>query len=179
MKRLLLIMLFLLLIAPVAIADDDDVGDDDDDDDDDDEQILGMDAEDLGDVALWTFVFTLTIVVWKPTHIYIQRNAKKLFENPKPIKKKISSFNRIYMRIHYWIGLTAVVVGGIHGLGMIGEDNGWMYWAGWAGMIMMTISGSLMLWKWPPKTVRKGARLLHAQRFILVLTIVLLWVAHD
>ena len=51
------------------------------------------------------------------------------------------------MRAHYWIGLVAVVVGGVHGLGMIQEDNGWMYWAGWGGMVLMTITGALLLWK--------------------------------
>ena len=174
MKRWLIYLLLLLLISPVALADDDD-----DDDDDDDAKILGLEAEGLGDFALWTFVFTVSIVVWKPSHIYLRRNAKKLFENPKMVKEKLSSFNRIYMRAHYWIGLVAVVVGGVHGLGMIQEDNGWMYWAGWAGMVIMTITGALLLWKWPPKKVRKGARMLHAQRAILVLTIIFLVVSHD
>ena len=177
MNRWLIPLLCLSLLSFGVLADGD--GDDDDDDDDDDEKILGVDAEDLGEVALWTFVFTLTIVVWKPAFIYLQRNAKTLFKEPKPVKKKMKVFNRIYMRIHYWIGFIAVVVGGIHGLGSMSEDNGWMYWAGWAGMVSMTITGSLMLWKWPPKTVRKGARLLHAQRVTLVVTIILLYVAHD
>lgn len=162
---------FLLMLIPSSIADGDD--------DDDDKQIFGMDAEGLGEVALWTFIFTLSIIIWKPAHIWLQKNTKNIFENPKEVKKSMRVVNKFYMRAHYWIGLLAVVAGGVHGMAYLGEEDGWMYWAGWGGMILMSISGSLMLWKWPPRQVRKGARLLHAQRVILVVTIVLLLVAHD
>jgi len=35
-----------------------------------------------------------------------------------------------------------------------------------------------MQWKWPPKEVRKGARLLHMQRAMSVAALVLLVVGH-
>lgn len=170
------IIVFSLLLSNIASADDDE---DDGDDNDDGKELLGMDGEDLGSVAQVLFIFTLTIVVWKPGHIWLQKNAKDYFAEPKEVKKSLRKFNKIYMRLHYWIGFGAVVVGGVHGLATMSEDNGWMYWAGWAGMVIMSVTGALLLWKWPPKKVRKGARLIHAQRVMLVITIVLLVVAHD
>ena len=166
------IVVFSLLLSNTASADDDD-------DDDNGTKLLGVDGEDLGEVAQVMFIFTLTIVVWKPGHIWLQKKAKNIFDEPKEVKKSLRKFNKFYMRLHYWIGLGAVVVGGVHGLASMSEDNGWMYWAGWAGMIIMSVTGALLLWKWPPKKVRKGARLIHAQRAMLVITIVLLVVAHD
>jgi len=35
-----------------------------------------------------------------------------------------------------------------------------------------------MQWRWPPKEVRKGARLLHLQRTLSVIAIVLLLIGH-
>jgi len=101
-----------------------------------------------------------------------------LFETPHESKKKLKRVDTLYMRLHYWISFAAVVIGGLHGYGSMEKDNGWMYWAGWAGMVLMSLTGALMLWKWPPKKVRKGSRLLHTQRVVLILTIVLLYVAH-
>ena len=52
-------------------------------------------------------------------------------------------------------------------------------WLGWFGMLFMSILGALMQWKWPPKKVRKGARLLHSQRALLVITVALLVFGHE
>jgi hypothetical protein len=173
MKRLILLLAFLLILSPIASADDDD-----DDDDDNDEKFLGFDGEDLGEVAQYLLIGVMTIVIWKPGHIWLQKNAKTLFSDPKAKKKLMRAVNKIYMRLHYWAGLAVVIVGGIHGLTVGAEGQPILYWSGWAGLVIMSISGGLLLWKWPPRKVRKGARLLHAQRAVSVITIILLLISH-
>ncbi|HIF05155.1 MAG TPA: hypothetical protein EYQ80_07195 [Candidatus Poseidoniales archaeon] len=172
LRWLIPLLLTTMLFIGTVVADDDD-------DDDDDESILGMDGEDLGSVALWLLVATMTIVVWKPGYIWLNKNAKNIFDEPKEVKKKLRRVNTFYMRIHYWIGGAVVVVGGMHGLGTGSEGHPYLFWGGWVGLVLMSISGALMLWKWPPRKVRKGARMLHAQRTLAVVTIVLLVVAHS
>ncbi|MEO2120234.1 MAG: hypothetical protein ABGX44_00305, partial [Candidatus Poseidoniia archaeon] len=76
----------MLLLMPSALADDDD---------DDDEKILGVDAEDLGEVALYFLVATLSIAVWKPSFKWLRKNGPDLFNTePRPFKKKLGIFNR-------------------------------------------------------------------------------------
>ena len=172
-KTLLVFLMFLSIICvPGTFADSEDV------EDDDDEQIFGVDAEDLGSIAQAFLIFTISIVLWKPSYRYVSKRARDWFDDPKEAKKKIRLANKIYMRLHYWIGLFALIIGGVHGLGYLDEQNQLLYWSGWFGMLLLTVSGSLLLWKWPPKEVKKGARLIHAQRAILLATIVLLIISH-
>ena len=160
----------LLLVAGTVTADDDD-------DDDDDDGFLGDASEGLGTAAAWGLAFSTTIIIWKPGLKYIRANADKIVEDGRWLKKKLGKANRWYLKIHYWVGAAAVLVGFIHGVAM----NKWevLFWGGWVGMLFMSITGSLLLWKWPPRKVKKGARLLHAQRAVLVITMVLLFVSHE
>ncbi len=157
-----------LLAAPV-------LGDGDDNDDDDG---WGEDGgKGLGVASAVLLGLTMSIVVWKPGLKYLRKNANSIVEDGRWLKKELGKANRWYMKIHYWIGTGAVVTGLIHGIAM----NKWevVFWAGWVGMLLMSISGGLLLWKWPPREVKKGARLLHAQRAILVITVVLIFISHE
>ncbi|HIG19397.1 MAG: hypothetical protein CXT67_03690 [Methanobacteriota archaeon] len=158
----------LLLVAGTVTADDDD---------DDDDGILGDTGKGLGTAAAWGLAFSTTIIIWKPGLKYIRANADKIVEDGLWLKKELGKANRWYLKIHYWVGASAVLVGFIHGVSM----NKWevLFWGGWVGMLFMSVTGSLLLWKWPPRKVKKGARLLHAQRAVLVITIVLLFVSHE
>lgn len=164
----------LLLLIPSALAEED--GDEEEDDDDDDEKILGVDAEDLGDVALYFLIATLSIAIWKPSFKWLRKNGPKLFNTePRPFKKKLGVFNRRFMKVHNWLGVIAAVVGTAHGFVL---EWHWTLWAGMAGIWILIFSGSLMQWKWPPKEFRKGARILHMQRAMSIIAIVLLYVGH-
>jgi len=46
-------------------------------------------------------------------------------------------------------------------------------------MGVLSISGGLMRWKWPPREVKKGARLLHMQRLLSAVVVILLLVGHE
>jgi len=159
----------MLLLMPSALADEDEEGDDD-------EKILGMDAEDLGEVALYFLVATLSIAVWKPSFKWLRKNGPDLFNTePRAFKKKLGVFNRRFMKVHNWLGVIAAVVGTAHGIVL---EWHWTLWAGMAGIWILIFSGSLMQWKWPPKEFRKGARILHMQRALSIIAIVLLYVGH-
>ena len=159
----------MLLLMPSALADEDEEGDDD-------EKILGMDAEDLGEVALYFLVATLSIAVWKPSFKWLRKNGPDLFNTePRAFKKKLGVFNRRFMKVHNWLGVIAAVVGTAHGIVL---EWHWTLWAGMAGIWILIFSGSLMQWKWPPKEFRKGARILHMQRVMSIVAIVLLYVGH-
>jgi hypothetical protein len=176
-KRILLLFLFLILLAPLgALADEDDEGDEGDDDDEDESSILGVEGEDLGNVALYLMIATLTIVGWKPTLKWLRKKGPEIFDTePREFKRKLGVFNRRYMKIHNFIGLGTAVVGTIHGLML---EWHWTLWAGMAALWILVFSGSMMQWRWPPKEMRKGARLLHLQRTLSVVAIILLFVGH-
>jgi len=44
---------------------------------------------------------------------------------------------------------------------------------------LLVVSGSMMQWKFPPKEVRKGMRLLHMQRAMSVLAVAFLLIGHN
>lgn len=159
----------LLLITPTALAEDDD-------DDIDDEQILGMDGEELGNVALYLLIASLLIVLWKPTFRWLRKKGPELFDTePREFKRKLGVFNRRYMKVHNWIGFATAVVGTIHGIAL---EWHWTLWAAMVALWILVFSGSMMQWRWPPKEMRKGARLLHLQRTMSVVAIILLLIGH-
>jgi len=169
-RNFVLFGVMMLLLMPSALADEDEK------DDDDGEKILGIDGEDLGEVALYFLVATLSIAIWKPTFKWLRKNGAELFnQEPRPFKKKLGIFNRRFMKVHNWLGVIAAVVGTAHGIVL---EWHWTLWAGMAGIWILIFSGSLMQWKWPPKEFRKGARLLHMQRAMSIIVIVLLYVGH-
>ena len=174
-KRLfVLIGVMMLLFIPSALADDDE---EEEKDDDDDEKILGIDAEDLGEVALYFLVATLSIAVWKPSFKWLRKKGPDLFNaEPREFKKKLGIFNRRFMKVHNYLGGIAAIVGTAHGIAL---EWHWTLWAGMVGIWMLIFSGFLMQWKWPPKEFRKGARLLHMQRAMSIMAVVLLYIGHE
>ena len=178
MRRLLVLLLAASLLIPTVLADDDD------DDDDDDEGGLwgGEMGEDLGDLSMWLLIGTIALVGWKPLHIWLRKSGleKMGVADVKAAKKQLTVVNRWMMKIHLWIGVAAVLVGAVHGLGSTSIDlESSVAWFGWGGMLLMSILGGLMMWKWPPRKVKKGARVLHTQRAVLVVTILLLVAGHE
>ncbi len=171
----LILAVLLLLITPAALAEEDD-DEDDDDDDNDDEQILGLDGKDLGNVALYLLIASLLIVLWKPTFRWLRKKGPEIFDTePREFKRKLGVFNRRYMKVHNWIGFATAIVGTIHGIAL---EWHWTLWAAMVALWILVFSGSMMQWRWPPKEVRKGARLLHLQRTMSIVAIVLLLIGH-
>ncbi|MGB1098266.1 MAG: hypothetical protein ACPG34_03170 [Poseidonia sp.] len=174
-NRWLLLLLVVLVLMPMrSVSADDDV--DDEDDEDDEAQVLGLDAEGLGEVAQWLMVGTLLIVVWKPLFKWLRTNGPERFGvEARPFKKKLGVFNRRFMRVHVWIGLAAVVLGTIHGYVL---EWHWSLWLAMLFLWLLVVSGALMMWKTPPKQIRKASRLLHMQRAMSVLAVALLLIGH-
>lgn len=172
-RWLFLFLVVSLLLAQPVYADDDD---DEDDDDDDDEKIFGIEAEGLGDVSLYLLIGTILIVVWKPTFMWLRKNGPDLFNRePREFKKKLGVYNRRFMKVHLWIGFGAAILGTIHGYVL---EWHWTLWLGTAFIWVLVISGTMMKWRWPPREMRKGARLLHMQRTLTILSVVLLLIGH-
>ena len=164
-------VLFLLFPMTVASADGDV-----DDEEDDEAQVFGLDAEGLGEVAQWLMVGTLLIVVWKPLFKWLRTNCPERFGvEARPFKKKLGVFNRRFMRVHVWIGLGAVVLGTVHGYVL---EWHWTLWVAMLFLWLLVVSGGLMMWKTPPRQIRKASRLLHMQRAMSVLAVALLLVGH-
>ncbi|MFZ8906131.1 MAG: hypothetical protein ACO2Y2_02105 [Poseidonia sp.] len=169
--RALLVVLFLLVPMTVASADGDV-----DDEEDDEAQVFGLDAEGLGEVAQWLMVGTLLIVVWKPLFKWLRTNGPERFGvEARPFKKKLGVFNRRFMRVHVWIGLGAVVLGTVHGYVL---EWHWTLWVAMLFLWLLVVSGGLMMWKTPPRQIRKASRLLHMQRAMSVLAVALLLIGH-
>ena len=174
-KRGLLLVCFmvLLLMSQPLVSADDDKGEDDDDDE---VQVLGVDGEGLGEVAQWLMVGTLLIVAWKPLFKWLRANGPEQFSvEARSFKKKLGVFNRRFMRVHLWIGLAAVVLGTVHGYVL---EWHWTLWLAMFFLWLLVVSGGLMMWKTPPKQIRKASRMLHMQRAMSVVAVLLLLIGH-
>ena len=175
---LLALLACAVLFAPIAMAGgESSVMDDDDDDDEGGEGILGFDTEDLGDPARVLLALTTSIALWKPLFKWLRGPGIEKFNisDPRGFKKKLGKFNRQFMKVHTYLGLATAILGTVHGMGV---EWHWTLWLAVLLMWALSITGGLMQWKWPPKEVRKGARLLHMQRAFSIIAIVLLIVGH-
>lgn len=176
----LLLLLFVLFVflTPNVSAD----GDDEDKDEDDDDGF----GEDLGELAKSLLIATIVLIAWKPLHVWLQKTGIKTnaqrwgITDIKVAKKKLLRFNKWMLRIHIIVGTAATIVGLIHGIASQMPDwESSAAWAGWLGLLAMSVLGGLIMWKWPPKAVKKRARALHTQRALLIITIILLVAGHE
>ena len=171
-RRLLLWLVLLMLLSPTAQADDDD-----DEEDDDDPTVFGVDAEGMGDAAMWLLVATLAIVVWRPAFKWLRKNGAERFnQDPRPFKQRLSKVNRWYMRAHNWVGFGAALLGTVHGWVL---EWHWSLWVGTAAMWVLVVSGAALHWSKSPRFVKRKARLLHVQRSLSIVAVVLLLVGHE
>ena len=171
LKVLSIALVLLLLASPVAALSDDD--DDADDEDDDDEfEDLG---EDVGTVSAWLLGLTLVYFGWKRVLPTIRKHLKQT--DQKDRLKSLNTWNKKAIPLHTLLGVAALVTGTIHGLMM--DEDALILWVAVALMGVLSISGGLMRWKWPPKKVKKGARLLHMQRLLSAAVVTLLLVGHE
>ncbi|MDG1556833.1 MAG: hypothetical protein P8Q98_03430 [Candidatus Poseidoniaceae archaeon] len=170
---------FFLLAATVLILSMSVMADVDDNENEDDDEVtlLGIEAESWGSASLYLLVATVLIVGWKPTFRWLRvHGAERFDQEPREFKRKLGVFNRRFMRTHNWLGMSAVVIGTLHGIVL---EWHWTLWVGLASLWLLVISGSLMQWKWPPKSFRRGGRLLHMQRTFTVVAIIMLLIGHQ
>jgi hypothetical protein len=177
-KSLLLLLVLFLFLTPTVNAFDDD---DDEKEESDDEF-----GEDLGELAKSLLIATIVLIAWKPLHLWLQKTGIKTnaerwgIKDIKVAKKKLLRFNKWMLRIHIIVGTAATIVGFIHGIGSQMPDwESSAAWAGWVGLLAMSVLGGLIMWKWPPKAIKKRARALHTQRALLIITIILLVAGHE
>ena len=165
----LLIALGLLLIASPATAQ---VDDDDLDEDEDGLEDLG---EDIGTVSAWLLGLTLAYFAWKRLLPVARKELKE--KQQKDRLKRLNSLNKKAIPVHTILGVAALVTGIAHGL-MVGGGP-LMLWVAVALMGILSVSGGLMRWRWPPREIKRGARLLHMQRLLSVAVVLLLLVGHE
>lgn len=171
-----------LVLAAVVLLQATLVAADDHDEDEDEDQGRDGPLEDLaegaGSVAAWLLGLSVVIIPWKLGYAWLRKEGLvKLGFPDREHRQMLTKGNRWFMRIHQWIGWGALVLGLTHGLFI--DEQHWMLWLGLAGMGAMSIAGALMTWKWPPRSVKKGARIVHVQRVLLVATIALLLIGHQ
>jgi hypothetical protein len=176
-KSLLLLLVLFLFLTPTVNAFDDD---------DEKEESDGEFGEDLGELAKSLLIATIVLIAWKPLHLWLQKTGIKTnaerwgIKDIKVAKKKLLRFNKWMLRIHIIVGTAATIVGFIHGIGSQMPDwESSAAWAGWVGLLAMSVLGGLIMWKWPPKAIKKRARALHTQRALLIITIILLVAGHE
>lgn len=164
---------FLILSAPLALADDED--EDEEDEDEDRSEGLEDIGESLGEVSAWLLGLTLLYFGWKRALPPIRKLLKAAGEREQ--MKKLNSWNKRAIPIHTFLGTAALVTGFIHGLLM--DESNLLLWLAVFLMGVLSVSGGLMRWKWPPREVKKGARLLHMQRLLSIVIVILLLLGHE
>lgn len=165
----LLVAIGLLLIASPATAQ---VDDDDLDEDEDGLEDLG---EDIGTVSAWLLGLTLAYFAWKRLLPVARKQLKD--KQQKDRLKRLNSLNKKAIPVHTILGVAALVTGIAHGL-MVGGGP-LMLWVAVVLMGVLSVSGGLMRWRWPPREIKRGARLLHMQRLLSVAVVILLLVGHE
>ena len=172
MPKVLSIAVGLLLLAsPVASLSDDDDADDADGENDDFEDL----GEGVGIVSAWLLGLTLAYFGWKRVLPTIRKHLKQTQQKGR--LKSLNTWNKKALPLHTLLGVAAMVTGIIHGLMM--DEGALILWIAVALMGVLSISGGLMRWKWPPREVKKGARLLHMQRLLSAAVVILLIVGHE
>lgn len=166
LKALSIALGLLLLASPVAA-----LSDEDEDDEDEFEDI----GEDVGTVSAWLLGLTLAYFGWKRVLPTIRKHLKQTEQKDR--LKSLNTWNKKVLPIHTLLGVAALVTGTIHGLMM--DEDALILWIAVALMGVLSISGGLMRWKWPPREVKKGARLLHMQRLLSGAVVILLLVGHE
>ncbi len=159
--------LVLLLMTPISLADDGDESEGDDGFED-----MG---EGLGTVSAWLLGLTLAYFGWKRALPGIRKHLKTTEQKDK--LKQVNTWNKKVLPIHTLLGITALITGAAHGLMM--DEGGFLLWTAISLLVLLAVSGGLMRWKWPPREVKKGARLLHMQRLMSAVVVVLLLVGHE
>jgi len=172
LKALSIALGLLLLASPVAALSDDDDDEDEDEDDEDEFEDIG---EDVGTVSAWLLGLTLAYFGWKRVLPTIRKHLKQTEQKDR--LKSLNTWNKKVLPLHTLLGVAALVTGTIHGLMM--DEDALILWIAVALMGVLSISGGLMRWKWPPREVKKGARLLHMQRLLSAVVVILLLVGHE
>ena len=171
LKVLSITLCLLLLASPVAALSDDDDSDEANDEDDELEDL----GEDIGTISAWLLGLTLVYFGWKRVLPTIRKHLKQTEQKDR--LKSLNTWNKKAIPLHTFLGVAALVTGTIHGLMM--DEDALILWVAVALMGVLSISGGLMRWKWPPKKVKKGARLLHMQRLLSAAVVILLLVGHE
>ncbi len=164
----------LIAFAPSAVADDHDE-DEDEHDDEGRENELEDAGETVGEISAWLLGLTLAYFGWKRVLPPIRKRLKA--SEQKDQLKRLNSWNKRAIPIHTLLGTAALITGFIHGLMM--DESHPTLWIALFLMGVLSVSGSLMRWKWPPREVKRGARLLHMQRLISLVVVALLFVGHE
>ena len=176
----LIILLWALTIAfaPSVVADDHDEDEDeveDEDEDEDDDDRFEDAGESLGEISAWLLGLTLAYFGWKRILPPIRKQLKAAEQ--KEQLKRLNSWNKRAIPVHTLLGTAAIATGFIHGLMM--DDSHPTLWIAIFLMGVLSVSGGLMRWKWPPREVKKGARLLHMQRLLSIVVVILLLLGHE
>ncbi len=161
-----------ILISQHVVADD---HDEDDDDNEESEEWLEDTGEFFGEISAWLLGFTLLYFGWKRILPPIRKKLKAA--GRRDYLKRLNSLNKRVIPIHTILGLAALLTGIAHGLMM--EESNPLLWIALLLMGVLSLSGGLMRWKWPPREVKKGARLLHMQRLLSIAVVVLLLIGHE
>ena len=158
----------LLLLTPLSMGDDD--GDDEREDDEGFEDM----GEGLGTVSAWFLGLTLAYFGWKRALPPIRKHLKETGQSVE--LKQLNKWNKKAIPVHIILALVALVTGVTHGMMM--DESSTLLWGAIALMVVLSVSGGMMRWKWPPREVKKGARLLHMQRLMSLVVVVLLVAGH-
>lgn len=170
-----LLCALLVALASSVVADDHDEDDDEDEEGEGEDDRLEDAGESLGEISAWLLGLTVAYFGWKRILPPIRKRLKAAGQ--KDQLKKLNSMNKRAIPVHTLLGTAALVTGFVHGLMM--DDSHPTLWLAIFLMGVLSVSGGLMRWKWPPREVRKGARLLHMQRLISLVVVVLLLVGHE
>lgn len=163
-----LLLLLALSASPLATADDDRFDDEAGGEGEDDA------GEALGSAALW--VLGATTVTAGANLARRRWVMPGLRGRPGAIKRVMWTWRKVLLPVHALTGVTAVLVGTLHGLRM--DEGHWLLWSGIGGLGLLTLGGALLQWRWTPAKVRKGVYLLHTQQVLFLATLGVLWLGH-
>lgn len=171
-KFLIILLIFILMISPV-IADDD--GEIEDEEDEINEEF----AEFSGSLAITLLLIGSGYVLLRRLYSW-SRSWKEQDELKSTIMSVYRQFRKPLLIVHNWFMGLSVVVGGIHGIFLLGEDQSDIIsgTVAWFTMLLLSIFGIIMFFRmrpiWKNRKAKGFVRFIHRQWYLSIFLIIVL-----
>lgn len=110
------------------------------------------------------------------------RNGEKMLPPELSLKTALTSFNRQqrkhFMKLHYWLNPVAAGIAIIHFLSTKCEATA-IPELGLGVMLMISILGVMVLFRWAPVSMRKMIFRLHTSPIVLIVSLGILLIGHS
>ena len=137
-------------------------------------------ANGLGGLAVWCLAAGAAYVVLRRLYLWSKTWGDENLEEQELLKSLYGQYRKPLLYVHNVANIAAVVIGGIHGLLLLNEQNGRVVTGiiAWAIMVFLCVFGFLIFLKlrliWDNREVRGFLKFMHRQWILSIILIIVL-----